>query len=79
MVRWRKRGSREAKVAPHLKAMTTLEKRRTIFVLAPSLVTFGIDAFEITAHVLLTPLIFRQTLEVAAEYSTKLWPSKKVH
>ena len=49
---------REARVAPHLKVMTTLEKRRTIFVLAASLVTFGIVAFEITAHILLTPLIF---------------------
>ena len=49
---------REARVAPHLKVMTTLEKRRTIFVLAASLVTFGIVAFEITAHILLTPLTF---------------------
>jgi hypothetical protein len=49
---------REARIAPHLKVMTTLEKRRTIFVLAASLVTFGIVAFEITAHILLTPLTF---------------------
>ena len=48
-----------------LKVMTTLEKRRTIFVLAASLVTFGIVAFEITAHILLTPLIFG-TLEACS-------------
>jgi len=56
---------REARIAPHLKVMTTLEKRRTIFVLAASLVTFGIVAFEITAHILLTPLIFG-TLEACS-------------
>ena len=43
----------EAKVGEHLKMMTTLEKRRTIFVLSASLVTFGIVAFEIVAHILL--------------------------
>jgi len=56
---------REVRVAAHLKVMTTLEKRRTIFVLAASLVTFGIVAFEITAHILLTPLIFG-TLEACS-------------
>ena len=43
----------EAKVAAHLKVKTTLERRRTIFVLAASLATFGIVAFEIIAHILL--------------------------
>jgi len=43
----------EAKVGEHLKIMTTLEKRRTLFVLAASLATLGIVAFEIVAHILL--------------------------
>ena len=43
----------DEKVAAHLKVMTTLEKRRTIFVLAASLATLGIVAFEIVAHILL--------------------------
>jgi hypothetical protein len=43
----------EAKVGPHLAVMTTLEKRRTSFVLAASLATFGIVAFEIVAHIML--------------------------
>ena len=43
----------EARVPAHLKVKTTLEKRRTIFVLAASLTTFGIVAFEIIAHILL--------------------------
>jgi adenylate cyclase len=43
----------EAKVGPHLAAMTTLEKRQTSFVLATSLATFGIVAFEIVAHIML--------------------------
>lgn len=43
----------EAKVGAHLKVMTTLEKRRTIFLLAASLATFGMVAFEIIAHILL--------------------------
>ncbi len=43
----------EPKVAAHLKVKTTLERRRTIFVLAASLATFGIVAFEIIAHILL--------------------------
>ncbi len=43
----------EAKVPAHLAVMTTLEKRRTLFVLAASLATFGIVAFEIVAHILL--------------------------
>ena len=43
----------EAKVAPHLAMMTTLEKRRTLFVLAASLATLGIVAFEIVAHIML--------------------------
>jgi class 3 adenylate cyclase len=43
----------QTKVGEHLKMMTTLEKRRTIFVLSASLATFGIVAFEIVAHILL--------------------------
>jgi len=42
----------EKKVGEHLKMMTTLEKRRTLFVLAASLATLGIVAFEIVAHIL---------------------------
>lgn len=43
----------EAGVAPHLLMVTALEKRRTLFVLVASLVTLGIVAFEIVAHVML--------------------------
>jgi hypothetical protein len=43
----------EAVVAPHLLMMTTLEKRRTLFVLLASLATLGILAFEIVAHIML--------------------------
>ena len=43
----------DAKVPVQLKTMTTLEKRRTTFVLAASVVTLGIVAFEIVAHMLL--------------------------
>lgn len=43
----------EEKIAAHLKVMTTLEKRRTVFVLIASLVTLGIVVFEIIAHALL--------------------------
>jgi adenylate cyclase len=43
----------EARVGEHLKVMTTLEKRRTIFVLWASLTALGIVAFEIIAHILL--------------------------
>ena len=43
----------EAKIAAPIKTMTTLEKRRTTFVLAASLVTLGIVAFEVVAHFLL--------------------------
>jgi adenylate cyclase len=43
----------EAKVGAHLAVMTTLEKRRTIFVLAASLATLAIVVFEIIAHILL--------------------------
>ena len=50
---WRARKLRtEAKVGPHLAAMTTLEKRQTSFVLAASLATFGIITFEIVAHIM---------------------------
>ena len=41
----------EAKVDEHIKMMTTLEKRRTIFVLSASLATLGIVVFEIVAHI----------------------------
>ncbi len=43
----------DAKVPVQLKTMTTLEKRRTTFVLATSVVTLGIVAFEVVAHILL--------------------------
>jgi class 3 adenylate cyclase len=43
----------EEKVAAHLKVMTALEKRRTFFVLASSLIALGIVAFEVVAHLLL--------------------------
>ncbi len=43
----------EAKVGLHLAMMTTLEKRQTFFVLAASLATLGIVAFEIVAHIML--------------------------
>jgi hypothetical protein len=33
--------------------MTTLEKRRTLFVLSASLATLGIVAFEIVAHIVM--------------------------
>lgn len=43
----------DAKVPDQLKTMTTLEKQRTTFVLAASVITLGIVAFEIVAHMLL--------------------------
>jgi len=43
---------RDAKVPDHLKAMTTLEKRRTGFVFAVSLLTLAVVAFEVVAHTL---------------------------
>lgn len=43
----------ESKVGTHLQAMTTLEKRRTVFVLIASLVTLGIVIFEIIAHAIM--------------------------
>jgi len=43
----------EAEVGFHLAMMTTLEKRRTLFVFAASLATLGIVAFEIVAHIML--------------------------
>jgi adenylate cyclase len=43
----------EAKVPAHLKTMTTLERRRTTFVLGASIVTLGIVVFEVIAHALL--------------------------
>jgi class 3 adenylate cyclase len=51
---WRARKLRtEAKVGEHLKMMTALEKRRTIFVLSASFATLGIVTFEVVAHILL--------------------------
>jgi adenylate cyclase len=44
---------RNAKVPDQLKTMTTLEKQRTTFVLAASVITLGIVAFEVVAHKLL--------------------------
>jgi adenylate cyclase len=41
----------EPQVGAHLAVMTTLEKRRTLFVLGASLATLGIVAFEIIAHI----------------------------
>ena len=43
----------EAKVPAHLKTMTVLEKRRTTFVFAASLITLGIVGFEVVAHIML--------------------------
>ncbi len=43
----------ESKIPAHLKTMTTLEKRRTTFVLGASIVTLGIVASEVIAHALL--------------------------
>jgi adenylate cyclase len=43
----------EEKVAAHLKVMTTLEKRRTVLVVAASVLTLGIVAFEVVAHMML--------------------------
>jgi hypothetical protein len=40
----------EEKVAAQLKVMTSLEKRRTLIVLAAALLTLGIVAFEVVAH-----------------------------
>ena len=44
---------RQEKVGPHLVAMTTLEKRQSLFLLAASLATLGIVVFEIIAHAML--------------------------
>ena len=41
---------RQEKVGPHLVAMTTLEKRQSLFVLAAALATLGIVVFEVIAH-----------------------------
>ena len=43
----------ESQVPAHLKTMTTLEKRRTTFVLAASVVTLGVVVFELIAHALI--------------------------
>jgi hypothetical protein len=43
----------ESRVPEHLKTMTTLEKRRTRFVLTASIVTFAVVVFEVIAHILL--------------------------
>ncbi len=44
---------KESKIPVHLKNMTTLEKRRTTFVLSASIVTLGIVGFEVIAHAVL--------------------------
>jgi adenylate cyclase len=41
-----------SKVPVHLKTMTTLEKRRSVIVLAAALSTLGIVLFEVIAHIL---------------------------
>jgi hypothetical protein len=43
----------DAKVPAQIKTMTMLEIRRTTFVLAASVVTLGIVAFEVVAHIIL--------------------------
>ncbi|HZA56286.1 MAG TPA: adenylate/guanylate cyclase domain-containing protein [Candidatus Udaeobacter sp.] len=43
----------QEQISAHLKVMTTLEKRRTLFVLAASVATLGIVGFEIVAHIML--------------------------
>ena len=51
---WHARKLREAaKVPEPIKTMTTLERRRSIFLLAASLATLGIVGFEVVAHALL--------------------------
>ena len=44
---------RDAKVPAQLQTMTALEQRRTTFVLTTSVVTLGIVAFEVVAHIML--------------------------
>jgi adenylate cyclase len=43
----------EEKIPAHLKVATALEKRRSLFLLSASLITLGIVAFELVAHVML--------------------------
>ncbi|MGH7835219.1 MAG: adenylate/guanylate cyclase domain-containing protein, partial [Candidatus Binatia bacterium] len=43
----------EEKIPAHLKVMTLLEKRRSLFLLATSLITLGIVVFEVVAHFML--------------------------
>jgi hypothetical protein len=43
----------EEKIPAHLKVMTLLEKRRSLFLLAASLITLGIVVFEVVAHFML--------------------------
>ena len=51
---WHARKLREAaKVPEQIKMMTTLERRRSLFVLAASLATLGVVGFEVVAHALL--------------------------
>jgi class 3 adenylate cyclase len=42
-----------AKVSESIKTMTTLEKQRTTFVLGASILSLGIVAFEVVAHIIL--------------------------
>jgi adenylate cyclase len=51
---WRARSLRkESKIPEHLKTMTTLEKRQTVFVLGAAIATLSIVVFEIIAHALM--------------------------
>ncbi len=51
---WRARKLRaESKIPEHLKTMTSLEKRQTIFVLSAAIATLGIVVFEVVAHALM--------------------------
>ena len=51
---WHARKLRQdANVPEQIRMMTTLERRRTVFVLAASLATLGIVGFEVVAHALL--------------------------
>jgi hypothetical protein len=40
----------DAKIPAHVRTMTTLEKRRTTFVLIASLIALGAVVFELIAH-----------------------------
>jgi adenylate cyclase len=51
---WRARKLRaESKIPEHLKTMTSLEKRQTVFVLSAAIATLGIVVFEVVAHAIM--------------------------